>query len=524
MVAWRLLERERKLRRNFEVLRTESGLGASGIPHIGSLGDSVRAYGVKLALQEMGCKSEFIAFSDDLDGLRSVPAGLPGWLEKYIGFPVSSIPDPSSCGHESYGDHMSSLLRDALDRCGIEYKFYSAARAYSQGLFNKQIEKILSSAQRVGQIICEELGQEKYTEILPYFPICQNCGRIYSTVAYRFIPEDSKVLYACKGGMEIKGRQVPGCGYEGEVDIRSGAGKLTWKGEFAARWDALKIAFEAYGKDIADSVRVNDRICREILGYEPPFHIRYEMFLDRSGRKISKSAGNVLTPQVWLRYSSPQSLLLLMFKRVIGTRVISIDEIPAYMNEVDELEDVYFGVKKVRDERELAKLRGLYEYIWLLKPPAAPTVHVPYGLLVQLTKIAPPHSRVEYITKKLREYGYLRNGVTADLLARLEYASRWVEDLGEAQEVRLSLSEKERNAIMQLIRAIRQEKDEKKLQNLVFEVAKANSLDPSEFFSILYTILLGVPKGPRLGPYIVAMGNEVVAEILERSVSQSHAT
>ncbi len=55
-LASELIEREKTLGRNLDLIRVESGLGASGIPHIGSLGDAVRAYGVKLALENLGYK------------------------------------------------------------------------------------------------------------------------------------------------------------------------------------------------------------------------------------------------------------------------------------------------------------------------------------------------------------------------------------------------------------------------------------------------------------------------------------
>ena len=156
-VALRVLQREEKLGRKVDVLRTESGLGASGIPHIGSLGDVIRAYGVKLALESQGRKAEFIAFSDDMDGLRKVPAGMPDSLKKYLGHPVSAIPDPYNC-HESYSMHMNSLLRDAMDECGVVYTFHSATEDYGKGLFTHQIRKILSSSDRVGKIVKEEIG------------------------------------------------------------------------------------------------------------------------------------------------------------------------------------------------------------------------------------------------------------------------------------------------------------------------------------------------------------------------------
>src|SRR3989337_3526941 len=133
MMAQKVLTRERKLGRGLEKIKTEMGLGASGFPHIGSLGDAARSYSVTLALREMDFESELVAFCDDKDGLRKVPAGLPKSLEKYLGFPVSSVPDPFGC-HKSYGTHMSSLLLEALDICSIQYVYMSATEAYERGL------------------------------------------------------------------------------------------------------------------------------------------------------------------------------------------------------------------------------------------------------------------------------------------------------------------------------------------------------------------------------------------------------
>lgn len=520
LVAQRVLEREDQLGRKPTVIRTESGLGASGIPHVGSLGDGVRSYAIKLAIESLGRKAEYIAFSDDMDGLRKVPTGMPASLATYLSYPVTSIPDPFNC-HGSYGDHMSSLLREALDRCGVEYTFLSATKAYREGLYNNQILKILENADRVAKIIKEELGQEKYTEVLPYFPICGGCGRIYTTRAYKYLPEEHKVLYSCEGQVEIRGQELEGCGFRGEVDVLSGLGKLSWKSEFAARWEALEINFEAYGKDIMDSVRVNDRICQDVLGYAPPYHIRYEMFLDKSGKKISKSVGNILTPQIWLRYASPESLILLMLKRIVGARTLSVDDIPTYMTELDKLEDIYFGKKVVEDKNELVGLKGLYEYVWRLRPPERPDAHIPYNLLVYLAKIAPKGKENEYALSKLEEYGYLRGDQQQDIDARLRYARNWAEDFAEITEHIPTLSGPEANALRELIGIIRGPTSVDALQNSIFEVAKKNGIDPPEFFRMLYGMLLGSPRGPRLGPYIEAMGRENVADALERAVTSA---
>jgi lysyl-tRNA synthetase class 1 len=521
MMAQKIVERERKLGRSLEKIRTEMGLGASGFPHIGSLGDAARSYAVTLALREMGYDSELVAFCDDKDGLRKVPAGLPKSLEKSIGFPVSSIPDPFGC-HKSYGAHMSSLLLEALDKCGIHYDYLSATEVYEKGLLREEIRTILLSAKKVGEIVKQEVGQERYTEVLPFFPVCAKCGRIYTTKAQSFEAKTDKVLYSCEDS-EIGGKRIEGCGHKGEADIARGGGKLSWKGEFAARWKALDIRFEAYGKDIADSVRINDRICREILCFEPPSHARYEMFLDKGGRKISKSAGNVFTPQVWFRYGSPQSLLLLMLKRFVGTRTLDVSDIPSYMNELDNLEDVYFGKKPVKDEKGLVKLRGLYEHCWVMKPPAKPRVHAPYNLLTFLAKMAPRDCQTEFITEKLRSYGYLQKdqAIDADLAKRIEYAFSWIRDFEEIRETATSLSNEEKNAIGKMVEVLESADDPEKIQNAIFNAAKSNGLQPSAFFKTLYVILLGARQGPRLGPYILAVGKQNVISALKRALGKT---
>lgn len=512
-----IIERERKLGRSLDLIRTEMGVSASGIPHLGNLSDAIRSYAVTVALKAQNYRSELIAFADDKDGLRKVPPGMPKTLAKYLGYPVSSIPDLEKC-HKSFGEHSTSLILEAFDQCGVDYTFMSASDVYASGLLNNEIATILSNASRVGEIIKDEVGQEKFEEALPYFAICGNCGRIYTTKAYEFLPKENKVLYSCEG-MEIRRQWFKGCGHKGEVDCTKGEGKLAWKGEFAARWKALDIRFEAYGKDIADSVRINDRICQEILGFAPPYHAKYELFLAKGGRRLSKSAGMVLTPQTWFRYGSPQSVNLLMLKRFVGSRSVSILDVPAYMNELDDLEDVYFGKKRVADKREETKLTGLYEYCWWLKPPEQGSVHVPYNLLAYIAKVAPKGAEAQYILDKLKEYGYIKQvRLTPDLKNRIQYALNWNEDLSEIKEATIELNENEKVAVEELVRFLGKDTkvDEDAVQGAIFEVARKNGIQPSQFFKVLYNILLGTPRGPRMGPYIISMGRKNVIEALER--------
>jgi len=511
-VATEILDRERLLGRTVEILRVESGLAASGVPHIGSYGDAARAYGVKLALESLGSKAELIAFTDDKDGLRKVPAGLPKSLSKYIGFPVSNVPDPFGC-HSSYGAHMSGLLADALDKTGIKYRMVSGTKAYRDGVFNRQIDLILANAKRVGEIIRETMGQEKYTEVLPYFPVCENCGRIYTTKALEYIRDKHLVRYSCDG-MELRGEMLKGCGHKGEVDVFSGNGKLAWKVEFAARWSALKINYEAYGKELIDSVKANDRIMEEILQEPPPYHTRYEHFLDKTGAKVSKSVGNVLAPQLWLRYASPQTLLLLMYKRSVRSRAIWVKDIPTYITELDEPEDIYFGRKDVKDPKELARLRGLYEYVWELSPPKEPSIHVPHNLMVYLVKVAPKSREKDFVLEKLTGYGYHVDPDDRRFEERLAYAMNWAREVETITTSTVQIQPAEREAILELAGIINASSDENYLQNAIFTLARKHNLQTGQFFKTLYRVLIGSDSGPRLGPYILAMGRENVAMAL----------
>ncbi len=506
-LADKLLQRERSLGRSTGMITVESGLGASGIPHIGSLGDAVRAYGVKLALEDMGYKSELIAYSDDLDGLRKIPEGLPDWLKDHIAKPVSLIPDPFGC-HDSYGLHMSSLLLDGLDKLGIKYRFQRGVDTYKNGLLKDQIHTILTNSKQIGEKIAELVGQEKYQETLPYFPVCANCGRLYTAIAYEYLLGEKKIKYKCSS-TTIGSRVLDGCGHDGIADITKDLGKLAWKVEFAARWQAFDIRFEAYGKDIMDSVKVNDWVADEILGFPHPTHVKYEMFLDKGGKKISKSLGNVVTSQSWLRYGTPKSILLLLYKRITGTREVSFEDIPTLMDEYHELENIYFGKIKLDNEAKTVKTKGLYEYVNLLNPPKSERPYINYRLLVQLGKIF-KEDRVSKVTKKLIEYGTIKEGST-DLEELITLAGNYADDFDRSSKVEVQIDDSAKKALSELAIVLSVEDEPVDLQNNIYQIAKSNGVQPKDFFRILYQIILASDRGPKLGPFILDIGREKVA-------------
>lgn len=540
-VADTIIEREKKNNRNMDLINVESGLGASGIPHIGSMGDAVRAYGISLALQNRGYDSKLIAYSDDMDGLRKIPAGFPKWLSNYIAVPVSNIPDPFGDCHESYGAHMSGLLLEGLNLSGINYQFKSARDVYKSGLLTNQIHAILKNSQKLGKKIAQLVGQKKYNNVLPFFPICEKCGKLYVANAETYLEREKKVTYSCNVG-RIGNKEILGCGHKGEASISLGHGKLAWKVEFAARWSALDIRFEAYGKDIMDSVRVNDWVCEEILEFPHPLHMKYEMFLDKGGKKISKSSGNVITPQMWLQYGTPESLLLLLFKRIVGTRHVSLEDIPALMDEFDFYEDVYFDKIKESNSAKMTKIKGIYEYVNHLKTDTLSLkIHVPYRILVQQASLFINDSdRYDKIFNRLLKYGIIPKSFDTTfeetdeskktiieskkkLLEKIKLATKWADDLAYEEKIELDLGEIQKEMLLELIAELEKfkgkehlEDSPKNLQSRIFEIARNKGMEPKNFFKILYNILINADKGPRIGNYIMDLGLERVSDMIKQ--------
>ncbi len=513
-LASELLEREKILGRNLDLIKVESGLGASGVPHIGSLGDAVRAYGVKLALENLGYKSELIAYSDDLDGLRKIPAGFPDSLEEHLAKPVSLIPDPYGC-HDSYGMHMSSILLDGLDKVGIKYQFRRAIDTYKQGLLKDQIHAILQNSTKIGDKISELVGQEKYQKYLPYFPVCSNCNRLYTAESTEYITDEKKVKYNCHD-TEIGSKMIKGCGHQGEADITKDLGKLAWKVEFAARWTAFDIRFEAYGKDIMDSVKVNDWVADEILQCPHPHHVKYEMFLDKGGKKISKSLGNVITAQKWLEFGTPKSILLLLYKRITGARELGFDDIPSLMSEYNELEDIYFGRIKIDNQAKLVKSKGLFEYVNLLNPPKQSSIHVNYRLLLELTKIF-KEDRVQRVMKKLLDYGVIKEE-NVEIENLIKIAGNYSDEFDEIEKTKVELDNTAKKALKILVDALESEEEPEDVQNTIYQIAKSNDVQPKDFFKILYQIILGTSRGPKIGPFISDIGRKQVAKTLSEYI------
>jgi lysyl-tRNA synthetase class 1 len=353
--------------------------------------------------------------------------------------------------------------------------------------------------------------------------------------------EEKTISYSCTGNT-INKKHIEGCGYFGETKIENGNGKLAWKVEFAARWHAFDVRFEAFGKDIMDSVRINDWVSSEILGFHHPLHIKYEMFLDKAGKKISKSAGNVLTPQMWLKYGSPKSLLLLLYKRISGTRHISIEDVPNLMDEYDLYEDIYFDKVIEKNKNKATRIKGIYEYVNNLHPPNIPSIHIPYRILIQQSELFVDENinSIKKIYERLQKYGLIKEE-DAETTDKINLSLNWARDFKEFYDVydgneenttKMQLEDKQKKAIADVLVQLNLIANEtglsgttldpdnlnQKVQTVIYSMSKENDIPPKEFFKIFYMILINAERGPRLGNYIVDLGIKNVIHKIERNI------
>jgi lysyl-tRNA synthetase class 1 len=202
-----------------------------------------------------------------------------------------------------------------------------------------------------------------------------------------------------------------------------------------------------------------------------------------------------------------------MYKRIVGARSVSLSDIPVYMEDFDDLEEQYFA--KARDPNPMkdARLRGLYEYAMLLKVPQAKGAHVPYRLLAQLAAVAPKGSEEDYVVKRLAAYG-MAKGPTPELSRRIGWAAKWALREGRPAGGAAAVSPKAREAVAEFASSLAKLSDADAIQNAAFVALKAHGLKPSEFFPVVYSVLLGSDRGPRLGPYVIDSGPAAVSRAL----------
>jgi lysyl-tRNA synthetase class 1 len=500
----------------------ETGYGPSGLPHIGTFGEVARTSMVRHAfdvLTEGKRTTRLICFSDDMDGLRKVPGNVPNQelLAASLDKPLTKVPDPYG-KFASFADHNNAMLRDFLDRFRFDYEFVSATQAYGSGVFDETLLRMLEAYDQVMDIILPTLGPERRATYSPFLPISPTSGKVLQVPMIERNLKKGTIVYL-----------DPETGEKVETLVTGGRVKCQWKADWAMRWTAIGVDYEMAGKDLIESVTLSSRICKA-LGGAPPEGFNYELFLDDNGEKISKSKGNGLTIDEWLRYASPESLSLFMFQKPKSAKRLYFDVIPRAVDEYLQLLAAY-----PRQDGK-AKLDNAVWHVHGGNPPAADTP-LTFALLLNLVAASNAEDK-DVLWGFIRRHVKGVDGTTHPLLDQLAgYAVRYYADFVKPRKKYRLADEVETQGLRALADALAAAKPDataEDLQTLIYDVGRAipRYQDPAAkgatperpgvsnaWFNAIYEVLLGEEKGPRFGSFISLYGVPETRTLIDKALS-----
>src|SRR6202046_1229967 len=500
----------------------ETGYGPSGLPHLGTFGEVARTNMVRHAFRVLAgasVKTRLIAFSDDREGLRKIPDNVPtrDMIAPHLGKPLSQVPDPFG-QYASFAEHNNARLRAFLDQFGFEYEFMSSTECYKSGRFDRALLRMLDCFDEVQAIMLPSLRKERAATYSPFLPIHPRTGVVMQ------VP----VLERRRDLGAIRWRD-PSTGEEFETPVTRGHCKLQWKPDWAMRWYALGVDYEMAGKDLIDSVKLSGKICAALDG-TPPEGFNYELFLDEKGQKISKSKGNGLTIDEWLRYASPESLSLFMYREPKAAKRLYFDVIPRNVDDYLQFLDAYLrqGVKE-----------RLGNPVWHIHGgnPPEPDNPVPFAMLLSLVT-ASNAANADTLWGFIGRY---RPGVTKEtnprLAALVDYAVNYYRDFVAPKKQFREPSPAERKALTESRGGLSQlpaEVSAESIQDVVYEIGRREPfLDEKkkgkggkpgvslDWFNMLYQVLLGQEKGPRFGSFVAVYGLANSVAMIDGALARS---
>ena len=481
-----------------------TGITPSGEYHVGHLREVLTAEGVVCALREQGaeCKLNYVA--DSMDPLRRVYDFLdPERYERHVGKPLCDIPCPCD-EHASYAEHFLQPFLLAMQTLGVELEVHHAHELYRGGHLDDQIMAALERTEAIKTILHEVTGKKMPDDWSPYNPICGACDRLTGTRVTAFDGGARTVSYACE------------CGHLATAPV-SQAGKLTWRVDWPARWQALGVTAEPFGKDHASrggSYDTGKRIMREVFGGKPPHPIPYEWISLKGQGDMSSSKGNLVSI-VSLTQSIPPDVVRYLIFRVKPMRRIAFDPGLPLLNLMDEYDNIS---SSQRDPRAAA----------LARLSEADAIGVPFRHLVNLAQITDGDvSEIQAILKRHN----LPVPERDSLKKRVEFATYWV-DRFSPPESRLQLqptlpqSATELSALQcqtlgLLGRRLQPDMDGDAIHALVYALSEESGLAAKKVFEAIYVVFLDNTRGPRAGWFLRSLEPDFVHNRLREAAARA---
>ena len=508
--SWPFVEIRKLLKDRKELIKAknkitfQTGYGPSGLPHIGTFGEVARTSMMINALNHIQkIDHELITFSDDMDGLRKIPENIPNdeILKNNLGKPLTSIPDPFN-KYKSFGDHNNEMLKEFLNKFKFKFKFKSATENYKKGIFNNSLIRVLEKYEDIMSIILPTLREERRKTYSPFLPICPKTGKVLEVPLVSMEKKTGKVVF------DNQGEKI-------ETSVLDGNCKLQWKVDWAMRWFTFDIDFEMYGKDLTESAILSNKICK-ILGKNPPNGFAYELFLDEKGEKISKSKGNGISIEQWLRYASPESLSLYMYPNPKRAKKLYSAVVPKTVDEYLSL------IEKYPTQDDKNKIMNPVWHVHNGVPPKEKIV-MSFSMLLNLVGSSNANNKdiiwkfINRFHKDIKKENHpILDGLT-------QYAINFFKDKVEPNKKFKKANEKEKKALSNLVlklKEINESLDPEEIQTLVYSAGKENGYEKNlrDWFKLIYEVVFGVENGPRIGFFVKFFGLKETIELINRKL------
>ena len=506
--AWPFVEARKLLKERKSIfdkkgkITLQTGYGPSGLPHIGTFAEVARTSMIVNALNNLtDLPKEIITFSDDMDGLRKIPDNVPNIeiLKKNLGKPLTNIPDPFD-KFSSFGEHNNEMLKSFLNKFKFNYSFKSSSELYKSGYFNETLKLILNKYHDIMNIILPTLGKERQKTYSPFLPICPDTGKVLEIPMIEISKEKNQIIF------ENNGKKL-------EKSILNGNCKLQWKVDWAMRWYALDIDFEMYGKDLIESAILSNKILK---AKKSPNGFAYELFLDEKGEKISKSKGNGITIEEWLKYASPESLSLYMYQNPQRAKKLYHEVVP---KAVDEYLDC---IEKYETQEGLKKISNPVWHVHNGIPPSEKMI-MSFSMLLNLVGTSNASSKEllwKFVKKYKKNIKEKENPIFDQLI---NYAIKYFNDVVKLNKKFKKPNQEEKLALNNLAEKLRECNESmspEAIQTIVYSVGKENGYKENlrDWFKMIYEVIFGDENGPRLGFFISFFGVKETIDLIKNKI------
>ena len=509
--AWPFVEIRKLLRERRDIIKSknkitfQTGYGPSGLPHIGTFGEVARTTMMINTLQKIEkIDTELITFSDDMDGLRKVPENIPNHniLKENLGKPLTSIPDPFG-KFKSFAEHNNTMLKQFLKKFDFNFSFKSSTENYKSGTFNETLKRVAEKYEEIMNVILPTLRSERRKTYCPFLPLCPETGKVLEIPMLNLEKKTGKITF------DNTGKKI-------QTNIYDGNCKLQWKVDWAMRWFTFDVDFEMYGKDLTESAILSSKICK-ILGKTPPNGFAYELFLDEKGEKISKSKGNGITIDEWLKYASPESLSLYMFQNPKRAKKLYSDVVPKAVDEYLSL------IEKYPEQKDKEQLSNPVWHVHKGEPPKEKIV-MSFSMLLNLVGSSNADDK-KILWKFINRFHKDVNPKSNPILDSLtDHAIKFFKDKLKPKKIYKKPDINEKKALTKLADEIGKINDNmppEEIQTIVYSVGKENGYEKNlrDWFKLIYQVLFGDIDGPRMGFFISFFGVQETIKLIKDKIN-----